>query len=129
MPQFRRVNPVPYKQVYTILDGVEGKGQYVGTYLAWGVHNDGWWGEGEIKFYLDGDTKFPTINGTGTEDYFNGSYNFENQVDPPIRALYLALLGPGAGDQARWVIPVRSSGSAYTGGIFLIPSVSIMTCA
>jgi hypothetical protein len=78
--QFRRVNPVPYKQVYTILDGVKGKGQYVGTYLAWGVHNDGWWGEGEIKFYLDGDTQFPTINGTGTEDYFNGSYDFENQT-------------------------------------------------
>jgi hypothetical protein len=77
--QFRRVNPVPYKQVYTILDGVEGKGQYVGTYLAWGVHNDGWWGEGEIKFYIDGDSRFPTINGTGTEDYFNGSYDFENQ--------------------------------------------------
>jgi hypothetical protein len=77
--QFRRVNPLPYKQVYTILDGVEGKGQYVGTYLAWGVHNNGWWGEGEIKFFLDGDKEFPTINGTGTEDYFNGSYDFENQ--------------------------------------------------
>jgi hypothetical protein len=76
--QFRRVNPVPYKQVYTILDGVKGKGQYVGTYLAWGVHNNGWWGEGEIKFYLDDDKDFPTINGTGTEDYFNGSYDFEN---------------------------------------------------
>lgn len=78
--QFRRVNPVPFKQVYTILDGVEGKGQYVGTYLAWGVHNDGWWGEGEIKFYIDGDTDFPTINGTGTEDYFNGAYDFEDPV-------------------------------------------------
>jgi hypothetical protein len=77
--QFRRVNPLPYKDVYTILDGVKGKGQYVGTYLAYGVHNDGWWGEGEIKFYLDGDKDFPTINGTGTEDYFCGSYNFENQ--------------------------------------------------
>jgi hypothetical protein len=76
--QFRRVNPLPYKSVYTILDGVRGKGQYAGTYLAWGVHNNGWWGEGEIKFYLDGDTQFPTINGTGTEDYFNGSYDFEN---------------------------------------------------
>jgi hypothetical protein len=73
------VNPVPYKQVYTILDSVKGKGQYVGTYLAYGVHNDGWWGEGEIKFYLDGDKEFPTINGTGTEDYFGGSYNFENK--------------------------------------------------
>ncbi len=77
--QFRRANPLPYKDVYTILDGVKGKGQYVGTYLAYGVHNDGWWGEGEIKFYLDGDKDFPTINGTGTEDYFCGSYNFENQ--------------------------------------------------
>jgi hypothetical protein len=77
--QFRRVNPLPYKQVYTIADGIKGKGQYVGTYLAWGVHNNGWWGEGEIKFYLDGDREFPTINGTGTEDYFNGSYDFENQ--------------------------------------------------
>lgn len=77
--QFRRTNPLPYKQVYTIIDGVSGKGQYVGTYLAWGVHSTGWWGEGEIKFYLDGDREFPTINGTGTEDYFNGSYDFENQ--------------------------------------------------
>ncbi len=77
--QFRRVNPLPYKQVYAILDDMHGKGQYVGTYLAWGVHNSGWWGEGEIKFYLDGDQEFPTINGTGTEDYFNGSYDFENQ--------------------------------------------------
>jgi len=77
--QFRRVNPVPYKEVYRIIDGVKGKGQYVGTYLAWGVHSTGWWGEGEIKFYIDGDRDFPTINGTGTEDYFNGSYDFENQ--------------------------------------------------
>jgi hypothetical protein len=76
--QFRRVNPLPYKQVYTIVDGIKGKGQYVGTYLAWGVHNNGWWGEGEVKFYIDGDTQFPTINGTGTEDYFGGSYDFED---------------------------------------------------
>jgi hypothetical protein len=77
--EFKRVNPLPFKQVYTILDGVKGKGQYVGTYMAWGVHNNGWWGEGEIKFYIDGDRDFPTINGTGTEDYFNGSYDFVNQ--------------------------------------------------
>lgn len=75
--QFRRVNPLPYKSVYTILDGVKGKGHYVGTYMVWGVNNNGWWGEGEIKFYMDGDTDFPTICGTGTEDYFCGSYNFE----------------------------------------------------
>lgn len=77
--QFRRVNPLPYNNVYTILDNVKGWGQYVGTYLAWGVHNNGWWGEGEIKFFIDGDQQFPTICGTGTEDYFCGSYNFDNQ--------------------------------------------------
>ena len=76
--QFRRVNPLPYKGVYTILDKIEGRGQYVGTSMGWGVNNDGWWGEGEIKFYMDGDKEFPTICGTGTEDYFCGSYNFEN---------------------------------------------------
>jgi hypothetical protein len=75
--QFRRTNPLPYKSVYTLLDGVKGRGQYVGTYMAWGVNNSGWWGEGEIKFYMDGDTEFPTICGTGTEDYFCGSYNFD----------------------------------------------------
>lgn len=75
--QFRRVNPLPYKEVYTILDGVKGCGHYVGTYLYWGVNNNGWWGEGEIKFYLDGDKEFPTICGTGTEDYFCGAYNFD----------------------------------------------------
>jgi len=77
--QFRRANPLPYKKVYTILDGVQGRGRFVGTYMAWGVNNSGWWGEGEIKFYLDGDLEFPTICGTGTEDYFCGSYNFENK--------------------------------------------------
>jgi len=65
--------------VYTILENVKGEGHYVGTHLAWGVKNNGWWGEGEIKFFLDGDAEFPTICGTGTEDYFGGSYNFENQ--------------------------------------------------
>jgi len=74
--QWRRENPLPYKQVYTILDNVKGKGQYIGTYLAWQVNQCGWWGEGEVKFYIDGD-HWPTICGTGTEDYFCGSYNFD----------------------------------------------------
>ncbi len=74
--QFRRCDP-DETSVYTIVDGIKGKGQFVGVYLAWGVHNNGWWGEGEIKFYIDGDNQFPTICGTGTEDYFCGSYNFD----------------------------------------------------
>ena len=75
--QYRRTNPLPYKEDYTILDGVKGKGQYVGTYMFWGVNNNGWWGEGEIKFFMDGDREYPTICGTGTEDYFCGAYDFE----------------------------------------------------
>jgi hypothetical protein len=74
--QFRRTNPNTTSD-YTIVDNIKGKGQYVGVYLAWGVNNNGWWGEGEIKFFIDGDNKFPTICGTGTEDYFCGSYNFD----------------------------------------------------
>jgi len=76
--QWRRSNPLPYKTVHTLVDGIKGQGQYVGTYLAWGVNNNGWWGEGEIKFYMDGDVDFPTICGTGTEDYFGGAWNFEH---------------------------------------------------
>lgn len=91
--QFRRVNPLPYKDVYTVLDGVRGQGQYVGTYLAWGVNNVGWWGEGEIKFFLDGDREYPTICGTGTEDYFCGSYNFENQETHQYQAFTTPYTG------------------------------------
>lgn len=91
--QFRRVNPIPYKEVYTILDGVSGKGQYVGTYLAWGVNNTGWWGEGEVKFYLDGDVEYPTICSTGLEDYFCGSYNFENKETRQYQEFSTAYAG------------------------------------
>ncbi len=91
--QFRRTNPLPLKDVYTILDGVHGQGQYVGTYMAWGVNNAGWWGEGEIKFFLDGDEEFPTICGTGTEDYFCGSYNFENQKTKQYQEFSTAYAG------------------------------------
>jgi hypothetical protein len=76
---WRRANPVPYKEAYTIIDSIRGKGHYIGTYLAWQANNNGWWGEGEIKFYFDGDKEFPTICGTGTEDYFGGAWAFEGE--------------------------------------------------
>lgn len=78
--QFHRVNPLPGKENYVLVDNIKGRGQYVGTYMAWGVHNNGWWGEGEIKFFMDGDTDYPTICGTGTEDYFCGSYDFDTRT-------------------------------------------------
>jgi hypothetical protein len=78
--QFRRTNPLSYKTDYVLTEGIKGKGHYVGTYIAWGVNNNGWWGEGEIKFFMDGDDKYPTICGTGTEDYFCGSYDFDTRT-------------------------------------------------
>ncbi|TDE89633.1 DUF2961 domain-containing protein [Occultella glacieicola] len=79
--QWRRSNPLPDRATHVLLDDVRGRGQYVGTYLAWGVNSTGWWGEGEIKFYLDGDAAqaepYPTICGTGTEDYIGGAWNFD----------------------------------------------------
>ncbi|MEN6625043.1 MAG: glycoside hydrolase family 172 protein [Candidatus Sumerlaeia bacterium] len=77
--QFRRESPLKTRGLYTILDGVTGRGQYVGTYMAWEARSPGWWGEGEIKFFLDGDKEFPTICGTGAEDYFCGSYDFADR--------------------------------------------------
>lgn len=74
--QFRSSDPTQ-GSLHTVLDGVKGKGQYVGTYMTWQPNNNGWWGEGEFKFYLDGDGEFPTICGTGTEDYFCGAYDFD----------------------------------------------------
>ena len=94
--QFRRTNPLPYKEDFTILDGVQGKGHFVGTYMAWGVNNTGWWGEGEIKFFMDGDAEWPTICGTGTEDYFCGSYNFDREGQ--YREFSTAYAGFAAGD-------------------------------
>ena len=93
--QFRRTIPILYKSDYVILDGVKGWGHYVGTYLAWGVHNNGWWGEGEIKFFLDGDTQFPTIAGTGTEDYFCGAA--DSVTGPPEARHYMEFTTPYSG--------------------------------
>lgn len=74
--QWRRTTTDRDHPEYVIVDGIKGRGRYVGTFLAWTQLSDGWFGEGEIKFFMDGDKKFPTICGTGTEDYFCGSYGF-----------------------------------------------------
>ena len=69
---------------YVILDEVKGQGHYVGAYLAWQQNNSGWWGEGEIKIFMDGDKEFPTICGTGTEDYFGGAWGFGQNFSAPF---------------------------------------------
>ncbi|HIE04262.1 MAG TPA: DUF2961 domain-containing protein [Candidatus Latescibacteria bacterium] len=74
--QWRRSMTSRQHPEHTILEGVRGRGHYVGTFLAWTQLSNGWWGEGEVKFYIDGDRDYPTICGTGTEDYFGGAWCF-----------------------------------------------------
>jgi hypothetical protein len=76
--QTRREHPE-----HTIVDGIRGKGVYVGTYLAWTALSAGWWGEGEVKFFLDGDAEYPTIADNGTEDYFGGAWCFYRDPNTP----------------------------------------------
>ena len=91
--QWRREYITEKQKDYTILDQVKGKGHYVGTYMALTALERYWWGEGEVKFYLDNDKEYPTICGTGAEDYFCGSYNFEN----PKTRQYQEFTTPYAG--------------------------------
>lgn len=102
--QFRRINPLPYKEVYTIVDGIKGPGHYAGTSMGWGINNNGWWGEGEIKFYIDGDKEFPTICGTGLEDYFGGAWGWK------VDGKYVTYTTPFLGMQE--VLPI--DGTKYS---------------
>ncbi|MFM9277517.1 glycoside hydrolase family 172 protein [Paenibacillus jiagnxiensis] len=74
--QWRRQHITKVAEDYVILDGVQGKGHYVGTYIALTALERYWWGEGEMKFFMDGDQDYPTICGTGMEDYFGGAWGF-----------------------------------------------------
>ena len=102
--QWRRSLTTREHPEHTILDGVKGKGLYVGTYLAWTALSRGWWGEGEVKFYLDGDGEFPTICDNGTEDYFGGAWGFfrHPQKDPVEQAFNAPFVG----------MPLAHTGSA-----------------
>lgn len=77
---YRQEHPVVKGRSYTVLDGVSGKGTFVGVTLSSGMNgNNTCWVEGEAKMYIDGDI-YPTLNYTGTEDYFCGSYAFGNDI-------------------------------------------------
>lgn len=90
--QWRRANPVSAGDGYTVLDGVKGRGQYAGVMLHVGINGQNlWWGEGEVKFYIDGD-EYPTICGTGTEDYFGGAFGWDvNGRYTPYCTLYAGV--------------------------------------
>ncbi len=72
---FRRENPTTEKKDFELLPKRQQKGRYVGAVIGIrNMHPEQWWGEGEIKVYIDGDKEFPTICGTGSEDYIGLSW-------------------------------------------------------
>lgn len=77
---FRRENPTTLKEDFELLPQRKGKGRYIGSVMGIRTLHPGWWGEGEVKIYLDGDTGFPTIAGTGSEDYVGLSYGIQNTM-------------------------------------------------
>ena len=104
---------------YVILDNVRGCGQYVGTAYFVGLNGAGnWWGEGEVKFYIDGDTEFPTICGTGTEDYFGGSYDWEvdgkyTMYSTPFMGMYQVMEPENMYDCLKFEISGGNKTGAY----------------
>jgi len=116
--QFRLIDRLQVGTVYTIVDGIHGQGQYVGTSLSHGARSPGWWGEGEVKFYIDGDSSNPTINGTGEEDYFLGSYGYMRPAgqlpngNPKPREENFSSLYSGFYS----VVPLEQSDPAYWSG-------------
>ncbi len=95
--QYRMVDALLDGEVFTIVDDIKGAGHYVGTYLARGTFAKGWWGEGEVKFFIDGDDDFPTICGTGEEDYFCGSYGYDDRDGDDGYELFTPFNGPYTG--------------------------------
>lgn len=88
---YRRENPTRLQRDYEMLPRVEGRGRYLGTNIGVIVNRktyfNTWWGEGEVKIFLDGDKEFPTLSGTGTEDYVGtawgqGQYAHDFQGSP-----------------------------------------------
>lgn len=93
--QFRRSVTRREHPEHVLLDGVSGRGHYVGTFVAWTQLADGWWGEGEVKFFIDDDTEHPTVCGTGTEDYFGGAWGFGETFSAPFVGYPLWRREPG----------------------------------
>ena len=93
--QWRRSDTTRACPEHVLLEGVRGRGHYVGTFLAWTQMSNGWWGEGEIKFFVDGDGEHPTICGTGTEDYFGGAWCFGDTYSTPFLGYPLWRKGEG----------------------------------
>jgi len=99
---FRRENPTTLKQDFELLPPRQGKGRFLGSIIGIRALEDNWWGEGEIKVYLDGDKEFPTICGTGSEDYVGLSWGIQQT---PFLYNGCSLNQKGFVSMYRWHLP------------------------
>lgn len=99
---FVRENPTTLKEDFELLPKRSGQGRYIGTVLGIRTLEGNWWGEGEIKVYMDGDTTFPTICGTGSEDYVCLSYGMQQT---PFMYHGCSLNRDGFVSMYRWHLP------------------------
>ena len=99
---FRRENPTTLGRDFELLPQRSGKGRFIGSVM--GVRSLGphWWGEGEMKVFLDGDSEFPTIAGTGAEDYVGLSWGMQQT---PFRFNGCSLNEEGYVSMYRWHLP------------------------
>lgn len=93
--QFRRQNPTVQKQDFVLIDNAEGPGYFAGCVIGVRTLGGHWWGEGEMKFYIDGDKDFPTICGTGAEDYFGNAWGMDLFQTPYIGCTLLEPVPKG----------------------------------
>lgn len=96
--QWRRSNATAARGTdHTILDGVEGTGTYVGTYIALASLERYWWGEGEVKFFVDSDMDLPSLCSTGLEDYAGGAWAFQDELRTNPQPQILTYSAPYCG--------------------------------
>jgi hypothetical protein len=102
--QYRQEYPVEHGKDYVILD-TKGKGHYVGTVLAVRTRSPAWFGEGDEKIYIDGETE-NSIQGTGTEDYFLSAWGLKTTKTPYFGVPYFDQWGIVGGHTSayRWHI-------------------------
>lgn len=103
---YRQAFPVEKETEYTIIDGIEGQGHLAGVSLSAGINgNNGCWVEGEAKMFIDGD-EYPSLNYTGTEDYFGGSFAWGcdngNMRYEPFSGLYVGMFAQLGDNRERY---------------------------